>query len=228
MTLEEVISRLKTLANPENVSGMSRYGANPKNALGVPAPALWKLAKEIGKDHDLAAQLWRSGIREARVVACVVEEPKMVTGTQLEEWVADIDSWDVCDCFCGKLVDKTLFAYNKASEWSLREEEFVKRAGFALMAYLAVHDKIAPDETFEPFLRRIKAESNDERNFVKKSVNWALRQIGKRNMILHGKALRTAELIKRNNTKPARWIAADAIRELSSDKIIRMIKKRKA
>ncbi len=182
-------------------------------------PRLNGLAKEIGKDHELAVQLWASGIREARLLACMVADHKATSEEQMEQWAADFDSWDVCDSCCGYLFDKTPLGYSKALEWSKREEEFVKRAGFALMAYLAVHDKKAPDEKFTQFLPMIKRESNDERNFVKKAVNWALRQIGKRNLRLNLAAIETAQEIKHTGSKSGRWIAADALRELTGDAV---------
>lgn len=206
------------MANPTDLDGMARFGIQTTNSLGgIAMPKLNKLAKEIGKDHELAGQLWASGIREARLLACMVADPKAMSEDQMERWVADFDSWDVCDSCCGYLFDKTPLGYSKALEWSKRQDEFVKRAGFALMAYLAVHDKKAPDDKFLAFLPAIKREATDERNFVKKAVNWALRQIGKRNMRLNQAAIETAEEIKQLDSKSARWIAADALRELTGD-----------
>ncbi len=210
------MKRLRALSNPKNVEGMARFGINPENTLGVSIPNLRKLAKEIGKDHALAQQLWSSGIHEARILACFIDEPELVTEGQMERWAEDFDSWDVCDQVCGNLFDKTRFAYGKAFEWSKRKEEFVKRAGFAMMAWLAVHDKKADDAEFIKFLPIIKRESIDERNFVRKAVNWALRQIGKRNGKLKKEAIRTAREILKSHSKSrsARWIASDALREL--------------
>jgi len=219
MRCEEVLKRLKSLANPENVAGMARFGINPENTLGISVPTLRKMAREIGKNHALAQELWASGVHEARSLAALIDDPRQVTEDQMERWVADFDSWDVCDQCCGNLFDKTRFAYRKAVEWAARDDEFVKRAGFALMAWLAVHDKRAPDEAFLQFLPMIKRESGDARNFVKKAVNWALRQIGKRNAALNAEAIRTAEEIQSMGSKPGRWIASDALRELTSDKV---------
>lgn len=219
MKYEEILTYLKSISNPENVKGMARFGINPENTLGVPMPALRKLAKRIGRDHPLAEQLWESGIHEARILACLIDDPGAVTEEQLERRVKDFDSWDVCDQCCGNLFDKTPFAYKKAIEWSKREEEFVKRAGFALMAWLALHDKKAADSQFEAFFPRIKREAADERNFVKKAVNWALRQIGKRNVSLNRKAIALSEEIQQMDSKSARWIANDALRELTGDKV---------
>jgi len=219
MQCEEVLERLKSLANPEAVAGMARYGISTQNTLGVSVPALRKLAREIGRDHGLAQQLWSSGVHEARILASMVDDPRMVTDEQMEAWAADFDSWDVCDQCCGNLFDKTEFAYRKAVEWAARDEEFVKRAGFALVAWLAFHDKRAPDEAFLEFLPVIKRESVDGRNYVKKAVNWALRHIGKRNAALNIMAIQTAKEIQEMGSKPGRWIASDALRELISGKV---------
>ncbi len=219
MQAEEVISHLKTLANPENVKGMARFGINPHNTLGISLSTLRPLAREIGKDHDLAQQLWDSGIHEARILASIIGKPAQVTEEQMEAWVEDIDSWDVCDQVCMNLWGKSPYAYQKAHEWSTREEEFVKRAAFALMVAVAIHDKKASDERLEEFFPVIKAQAPDSRNFVRKAVNWALRQIGKRNLSLNAKAIATARQILDSGVKPARWVATDALRELTSEKI---------
>lgn len=216
---ESILERLKSLANPENVAGMARFGINPENTYGISIPPLRKIARQVGKDHELAQDLWDSGIHEARILACFIDEPAKVTEAQMDRWAADFDSWDVCDQCCGNLFDRTPFAFQKALEWSDHQEEFVKRAAFALMAYLAVHDKKAPDSRFEAFLPIIVRESSDERNYVKKAVNWALRQIGKRSRYLNALAVETAEEIKRIDSRAARWIASDALRELASDKV---------
>jgi 3-methyladenine DNA glycosylase AlkD len=216
MKSEDIIRHLRSLANPPNVAGMARYGINPHNTLGVPMPVLRSLAKEVGKDHELALALWRSGVHEARILACLVDDPRQVTERQMEELVADFDSWDVCDQCCANLFDKTSLACRKTAEWSVRPEEFVRRAGFVLMAALAVHDKKAADAVFEAFLPMIKAAAKDERNFVKKAVNWALRQIGKRNSRLNSLAQTAARDIMTQDSRPARWIASDALRELTS------------
>jgi 3-methyladenine DNA glycosylase AlkD len=217
MQCTDILKKLKLLANPKNVEGMARFGINTKNVTyGVSMPELRKLAKEVGKDHDLAQQLWLSGIHEARIVAGLIDEPNLVSEEQMETWVKDFDSWDICDQTCMNLFGKTPFAYEKVVEWSLRNEEFVKRAAFAMMASLAVHDKNAEDEAFLKFLPLIKKGSIDERNFVRKAVNWALRQVGKRNKRLRKEAIETAEEIQRMDSKSAKWIASDSIRELSS------------
>lgn len=216
MTSQEIVDDLKKLSNPKNVEGMSRFGINSYNTLGINIPILRKLAKEIGKDHSLALELWQSGIHEAKILAAFVDDYQLVTEKQMEDWVKDFDSWDVCDQVCMNLFAKTSFAYQKAREWSEREEEFVKRAGFALMASLAIYDKKASDENFTRFFPLIKEKSIDERNFVKKAVNWALRQIGKRNHNLRGKAINLAKEIQKLDNKASCWVANNALKELTS------------
>ena len=214
-----ILKRLKSLSNPDAVMGMARFGINPENTYGISIPDLRKMAKEIGRDHPLAQELWSSGIHEARILAGMIDDPKMVTEEQMESWVKDFDSWDVCDQCCMNLFEETKSAYQKCVEWSSREEEFVKRAGFVLMARLAVSDKSAKDEMFLKFLPVIEREAIDNRNFVKKAVNWALRQIGKRNIQLNKMAIRTAKKIQGMDSKSAKWIASDAIQELTSKEV---------
>ncbi len=214
MQAKEILKQLKSLRNPRNVAGMARFGINPRNTLGVSIPTLRRIARQAGKDHRLAQELWASGIHEARILAAIVDVPEQVTEAQMERWVKDFDSWDVCDQVCSNLFDKTAYAHRKAAQWSRRDDEFVKRAGFVLMAALAVHDKSAPDAAFSKFLPLITRGATDERNFVKKAVNWALRQIGKRNAALNRAAIATAREIQRIDSKSARWVAADALREL--------------
>ncbi len=219
------MKKLKSLSNPKAVEGMARFGISPKNTYGVSIPNLRKMAKEIGTDNKLAKQLWSSEIHEARILAGMIDDPKNVTEAQMEKWVKDFDSWDVCDQVCMNLFDKTKFAYQKAIEWSSKKEEFVKRAGFAMMAVLAWHDKKANDKQFEKFFPFIKKGSTDERNFVKKAVNWALRQIGKRDLNLNKRAIKVAKEIKNINSKSAKWIASDAIKELTSEAVQKRLKK---
>jgi 3-methyladenine DNA glycosylase AlkD len=216
MQSREVIKRLKTWANPENVAGMARFGINPQNTLGISIPRLRMLAKEIDPDHALALDLWASGLHEARILAGMIDDPALVTSAQMERWVKDFDSWDVCDQVCMNLFDKTRLAHRKALAWSRRKPEFEKRAGFALMAALAWHDKTASDAAFLKFLPAIQRGATDERNFVKKAVNWALRQIGKRSRQLNREAIRAAREIQKLDSRAARWVAADALRELTS------------
>jgi len=219
MQYNDILKKLKALSNPKAVEGMARFGINPENTYGVSIPDLRKIAKEAGKDHALAQKLWASGIHEARILASMIDEPTAVSEEQMERWVKDFDSWDVCDQCCMNLFEKTKFAYQKCAEWSSNKQEFVKRAGFALMARLAVSDKKARDEQFVNFFPIIKRESVDNRNFVKKGVNWALRQIGKRNRNLNKMAIRTAKEIQEIDSKSSKWIASDALRELTDKKI---------
>ena len=219
MTKEQVIVKLKRCANPKNIEGMARFGINSKNSLGVSIPDLRKLAKEIGKDHVLAQKLWDSKIHEAKILASMIDEPKLVTKKQADQWIKDFDSWDVCDQVCMNLFDKTSFVFERAILWTKNTAEFEKSAGFALMASLAFHDKSFSDEKFLKFFPLIKKYSIDERNFVRKAINWALRQIGKRNINLNKQAIELAKEIQNINSKSARWIAYDAIKELTSKTI---------
>ena len=227
MLYQKVLEKLEAAADPRATEGQARFGINTAHAYGIAMPVLRMLAREIGKDHDLAQQLWASGIHEARILASLVDDPRMVTEEQMESWVKDFDSWDLCDQCCGNLFDKTPYAYRKAVEWSEREEEFVKRAGFALMAYLAVHDKKAADEQFLPFLPIIKREAADNRNFVKKAVNWALREIGKRNANLNRAAIECGEEIRSMDARSAKWIASDALRELTGEAVQKRLQRHK-
>ena len=226
MKLEQVLRELRSMANPKNVEGMARFGISSEGTLGISIYDLRPMAKRVGKDHELAAKLWASGIHEARLLASFMDEPEKVTEKQMEQWVLDFDSWDIVDQVCSNLFDQTRFAHAKAVEWSEREEEFVKRAGFVLMAALSVHDKDASDKDFQKFFPIIKRESTDERNFVKKAVNWALRQIGKRNQSLNRNAIKVAESISKTDSRSARWVAADALRELRSEKVQRRLAER--
>jgi 3-methyladenine DNA glycosylase AlkD len=235
MDYEDIIKRLEALKNPRNVEGMNRFGIRPKTkVLGIPIPETRKIAKILRraqdkqKNHELALQLWDSKIHEARILAGFIEEPEKITQKQFEKWVKDFDSWDVCDQVCSSAFDKTSFAYKKVFELAKRKEEFVKRTAFTLIACLAVHDKKMSDKDFIKFFPIIKKASTDERNFVKKAVNWALRQIGKKNKKLNKEAIKVAreirQLAEKNNSKPAKWIANDAIRELTSEGVQSRIK----
>jgi 3-methyladenine DNA glycosylase AlkD len=215
MQFNLTIRELESLADPAVAAGMRRFGIGGKlPLLGVSLSKLRPLARRLGRNHDLAMALWDAGFHETRLLAALIEEPKQITAGQMEAWVKDFDSWDVCDGVCLHLFDRTPFAWKKAVAWSRRRGEFVKRAGFVLMAVLAVHDKRAADERFLDFLPIIVREAGDERNFVKKGVNWALRQIGKRSEFLRAEARRTAATIREQDTPAARWIALDALREL--------------
>lgn len=218
MTYTEVIKQLKSKANAKNLAGMARFGISTKNTLGISVVYLRKLAKQIGRDHGIALQLWQSGIHEAKILASMVDEPSKLTVKQMDAWLKDFDSWDVCDMVCLNLFDKHTEAYKKAAAWTSRTKEYERRAGFALMAVLAVHHKTTPDKIFINYFPLIKKYSTDERNYVRKAVNWALRQIGKRNENCRRQAIELAEDIKLIDSKSARWIAADALRELKAHK----------
>lgn len=235
MEYQEIVKKLSSLKNSENVKGMARFGVRPKTkVLGVPITELRKIAKTIKKDppmqtsHKLALKLWDLKIHEARILAGFIAEPCKATESQIEKWVKGFDSWDVCDQVCSNFLDKTEFAYKKVFEFSKRKEEFVKRTAFTLMACLAVHNKKMKDKDFLKFFPLIKKESVDERNFVKKAVNWALRQIGKRNLNLNKKAIELAkeilQLAEKNNSKSAKWIASGVISELKNPKIKKRLK----
>lgn len=211
---ERVLRELRAAGSEESRAGMARFGIDTANAFGVPIAVLRPLARRVGRDHALAEALWASGIHEARILASMVDEPEKVTVRRMEEWARDFDSWDLVDQCCANLFARTRPAYRMAERWAGRRPEFVKRAGYALMASLAVKDKVAPDAPFQRFLGIIERGADDDRNFVRKAVNWALRQIGKRNERLRGKAVRTAERILAQGTRSARWIATDALREL--------------
>lgn len=228
MEYKEIIKILKSKASKKNVEGMRRFGLVSKNIIGVSKPALDKIAKKIKKNYELALRLWNSNIHEARILAGLIAESERLSEEQMEKWVKEFDNWGICDSTCGHLFDKTNFAWKKAVEWTKRKEEFVKRSGFVLMATLAVHDKKAKDKDFEKFFPLIKKHSADERNFVKKAVNWALRQIGKRNLSLNKKAIKLAEEIKKMNSKSSRWVANNALAELKSDAIQKRLKNKKA
>jgi len=216
---ERVIKRLRGMSNDDNVRGMARYGIATAGTLGISMPEIRRMAKELGKDHELALELWKSKIHEARILAALIAEPKRMTRRTMELWVKDFDSWDVCDQVVSNLFDKTSVAYELAFVWSVREEEYVRRAGYVMMAALAVHDKPASDRAFLDFLPVIVAGANDNRNFVRKAVNWALRQIGKRNLSLNQAAISCAQEIAGLDSNSAKWIAADALRELKDQKI---------
>jgi 3-methyladenine DNA glycosylase AlkD len=224
-SVKDVLDKLQSKAKPEQLEGMAKYGMTVEQRLGVSVPDMRKLAKEIGKDHKLALDLWSTGIAEARIVAAMVGDPDKLTEEQMEDWVKGINSWDVCDQACMNLFEKNQLAWKKIVDWSEREEEFVKRTAFSLIACLAWHDKKASDEKFIELFPVIIRGARDERNFVKKAVNWALRNIGKRNLNLNEAAINTAKEIRRVDSKAARWVAADAIRELESDAIQSRLKR---
>jgi 3-methyladenine DNA glycosylase AlkD len=223
-----VLRELQRLADPRVREKMAYFGVNVPKAHGISTPALHALARRVGKDHKLARQLWDSGIHEARILAALIGESAKVTSREMDRWARSFDAWDIVDSTCCYLYAFAAPAWQKADAWSRRNEEFVKRAAFSLVAYLSYKDKPAPDARFQRFLRVIERESDDERNFVRKAVNWALRNIGKRNLRLHRAAIRTAEQIRRRHSRTARWIAADALRELNSAAVQTRLRSRQA
>jgi len=227
MDEHDVLATLRKLSRPENIAGMARFGINPNNNLGNTIVTLRTLAKKIGTDHALAGRLWETEIHDARLLATLIDDPRLVTKQQMDRWASAFDSWDICDQCCNNLFSKTPYAYEKIKQWCTKDQEYVKRAGFTLIAVLAVHDKQASDEQFLRLFPLITLGATDTRNYVKKAVNWALRQIGKRNTTLNKKALALARDLKRKDSPAARWIATDAIRELTSDKIQRSLKVKK-
>lgn len=225
--VKQIVEQLKSRSNPKAVEGMARYGIVSKKVFGVCTPTLRRMAKEIGKNHELAIELWATDIFDARAIALMIEDPNTISEKQANEWVKDFDNWAICDGCCIHLLRKTPFAWKKAKEWVRRKEEFVRRAGFVMMATLAVHDKKAEDKKFISLFSSIKRAANDERNGVKKAVNWALRQIGKRNLALNQQAILLAGEIINMNSAGARWIAADALRELKSDSVQNRLRRKR-
>jgi 3-methyladenine DNA glycosylase AlkD len=223
-SVPEILKALKSKGSPRNVAGMARYGIVAKKAYGVSAPDLMAVARTIGKNHVLARRLWATGVFDARILAAFVEQPELVTRNQMDQWASEFDNWAICDGVCLHLFRKTPFAYGKARTWSSRPEEFVRRAGFTMMAVLTVHDKKAPQEAFSKLLPLIRQRATDERTYVKKAVNWALRQIGKRSLELNRQAIRTAGELLQMDSPAARWIARDALRELKSPATIKRLR----
>ena len=224
MTADEIIAELRTRGSAANVEGMARFGIATTSTLGVNIPTLRAIAKRAGRDHALAQELWDTGVHEARILAAMVDEPAKVTKRQMDRWARDFDSWDVVDGVCDLYV-QTPYAYEKALQWSSHKQEFVKRAAFTMIAYLTYRDKGRPDEDILQFLPIIRRESGDDRNFVKKAVNWALRNIGKRNIRCNAAAIETAEAIRADGARSGRWIAADALRELRGEAVQRRLRR---
>ena len=226
MLFSDVMVELRKMADPTVARGLSRFGLPTEKALGITAPKLRALAKRIGKNQALSSKLWTAGLLEARVLAALVGDPAEVTKRQMARWARDFDSWGVCDACCGVLFVHTPQAMEMAFRWSRDKKEYVKRAGFVLMASMAVHQKYLEDREFFPMLGAIREQSADERGFVKKAVNWALRQIGKRNLHLNTLAIETATRIQTLDSRAARWVASDTLRELRCDAVQRRLKAR--
>jgi 3-methyladenine DNA glycosylase AlkD len=220
----EILEKLKSKSRKDQLEGMARYGIKIDKRLGVSIPEIRKIAKDFGKNHKTALDLWNTGYDDAKITAAMIDEPEKVTENQMDEWVKEIDSWDVCDQICMNLFDKTPLAWKKIIDWSKRDEEFVKRTAFSLLACLAWHDKNADDNKFIDYFPLIKRNATDDRNYVKKAVSWALRHIGKRNLNLHKAALKLASEIKQIDSKTSRWIGSDVIKDLNSDSTKRRLK----
>ncbi len=222
-TANEIIAKLKQLKNPKTLAGKAHFGINVSKALGLSMPQIRGIAKQITKDHALAEAMWQADIHETRLIASMIDIPHEVTEDQMERWVVGFNSWDICDQTCGELFDRTPFTKQKIHQWALRDEEFVKRAAFALIAWQAVHNKKMPNDEFLKYLPVIEKASSDPRNFVKKAVNWALRQIGKRSANLHPHALALAKNLASSSDKTARWIGKDAVKELTAEKQLKRL-----
>jgi 3-methyladenine DNA glycosylase AlkD len=218
-SVERIVAELRRLGTRHNVEGMARFGIRARKVFGVSKPKLDALAGKIGKNHALGLALWSTGIQDAKILAGLISEPGKVSGAQMELWVRDFDNWDTCDGTCCHLFVFARDAWPKAFAWTKRREEFQKRGGFALAAYLAYRDKSAADAKYLSFLKMIEREAEDERNFVRKAVNWALRNIGKRNVRLNRAAIATARRLRKKESRAARWIATDALRELEGEAV---------
>jgi len=226
MKVERVLAHLGSISDRTRLEGMSRFGIRTDRALGVSMPEMRAFAKTIGRDHRLAMDLWRTGVHEARIMASLVADPKLLTEAEMEEMVGDLDSWDICDQCCSNLFSRSPLALRKALEWAGREEEYQKRAGFATMAALAVHDKKLREEDLRTLLEAVVEESHDDRNYVRKAVNWALRQIGKRDLRSNGMAIEAAERALAKGDRASRWVATDALRELRGEAVQERLKNR--
>jgi 3-methyladenine DNA glycosylase AlkD len=217
---EEVLEQLRDMAEPSNIAGMARYGISTVGTMGVSMPKLRGMAKRIGRKHELALELWDSGLHEARILAALVAEPGRTDRAMMESWVRQFDSWDLCDQVCANLFCLAKPAYEVIPDWTARNEEFVRRAGFVMMAALAVHDKESEDEVFLGLFPLIERRAGDNRNYVKKAVSWAVRQMGKRDLRLREECIRLAERLWEQGSPSSRWIASDVIRELDSDRVL--------
>jgi len=218
--LAQTLSLLHAEARPHELPGMAHFGMNvAQPRLGVSVPTLRGLGKQLGRDHALALALWESGIAEAQILASLVAEPARFSAREMDHWAKTMQSWDTCDQTCTNAFAASPLAWRKVAAWAARSDEFVRRAAFALLAALAVHDKAADDAQFMATIPLMEAAADDERNFVKKAVSWALRNVGKRNPALNRAALEGARRIQQQGSRSARWIAADALRELGSDAV---------
>ena len=224
--VNDIINQLRGLAEPGYIEKLNHFGSRPENALGIRRPVIRDFAKTLGKNHELALELWETGIHEARGVAAAIADPNKFTQEDGERWIQGFESWDVCDDCCAFLFRKCDWAWDVPIEWSTREREYEKRAGFVMMVVLGIHHKKASDDLFRPFFERIDAEAGDPRNFVRKAVNWALRQLGKRSLTLHPLALELAQKLSTDERKSARWVGSNAKKELSAEKTIERLKQK--
>jgi 3-methyladenine DNA glycosylase AlkD len=225
--VEEALAWLEHKSTPRDRANLARFGITTKKAFGVSMKNMQALAKILGRSHELAAALWATEWYEARMLTAFVDEPERVTPTQMDRWCRDFDNWAICDTLCFKLWDQLPHAWAKVAQWANRREEFVKRAAFALLASLALHDKSATDQTFPDSLPLIERAASDDRNFVKKGVSWALRSVGRRNAALHVESVIVARRLADSQQPAARWVGKDALRELTSPKVIQSLKRRK-
>ena len=222
--LQTALASLERMSTQKDRDNLARFGIVTDKFYGVSMANVQKLAKRLGRDHDLAAQLWDSGWYEARALAAFVEEPARVTAAQMDRWCRDFDNWAICDTLCFHLFDRTPHAWSKVKQWSNRRDEFVKRAAFALLASLALHDKKAPDEPFVESLTLIERAAPDDRNFVKKGVSWALRTVGRRNRALNTAAVTLSRRLVESEEPAARWIGRDALKELTSAAVVKKLR----
>lgn len=222
----ETLRWLEKKGTKANRDGMARYGIVAKKAFGVSMGTMKTLAKKLGRDHDLALALWETGWYEARILTSFVDEPKRVTASQMDRWARDFDNWAICDSLCFHLFDKTPHAWSRIEQWSTRKDEFVKRASFALLAAVALHDKKASDQPFIESLELIRKAASDERNFVKKGVSWALRSVGHRSPATHAAAIETGQRLAASANPTERWIGKDALRDLTRPLVVNRIKRR--
>ncbi len=223
----DTLAALRREARPAELAGMARFGLVGAGRLGVSMPVIRRIAKQLGCDHDLALALWETGIPDARIVAALVADPLLLTSRQMDGWAAGFGAWDVCDQVCLGAFVASPHAWRKVETWSRRKPEFVRRSAFSLLAMLAVHDKSSSDARFMTCLPLIEAAADDDRNYVKKAVNWALRGIGKRNLALNQAAVATARRLAASEARSARWIASDALRELESEAVQARLRRKK-
>ena len=227
MNVRSLLAELKRLGSTKRRDDLApRYGIHTAKAFGTTMPDIQGLARRIGRDPVVAAALWETGWLEARMLAAFVDEPAHVTPAQMDRWCADFDNWAVCDTVCMHLFDRTPHSFEKVEQWSRSSDEFVRRAAFALLASLSLHDKRAATELFARFLPLVEEAAHDERNFVKKGVSWALRAVGERNTALNAAALALAHRLADSDSPSARWVGKDALRQLCKPAVLRRLAKR--